>query len=235
VAIITDAIMAKELIKDIIQWDIKSWTKALSYWENNIDWDKIQNGLELGGREGGLSLWLALKGKTTICSDLKDVKKTAEQLHLRHNISSLVKYQDIDATDIPYDNHFDIIVFKSIIGGIGRNDNYEIQQKVFKEIFKALKPGGKLLFAENLIASPFHQRLRKRFVNWGSSWRYVSIKEMKELLEDFSSCDIKTTGLLGAFGRNESQRNLLSTIDELILNKICPENWKYITYGIAEK
>ena len=74
------------------------------------------------------------------------------------------------------------IVFKTIIGGIGSNDNYEIQQKVFKEIYKALKPGGKLLFAENLVASKFHQQLRKKFVNWGNSWRYVSIKEMETFL-----------------------------------------------------
>jgi SAM-dependent methyltransferase len=227
--------MTKELTKDIIQWDIKSWSKALSYWDRKIDWGKIENGLELGGREGGLSLWLALKGKTIVCSDLNDVQKTAEQLHIRQNISSLIKYQDIDATNIPYENYFDIIVFKSIIGGIGKNDNYKIQQKIFKEIYKALKPGGKLLFAENLIASPFHQLLRKRFVKWGSSWRYVSIKEINEFLKDFSYCDIKTTGVLGTFGRNESQRNLLSTIDELIINKICPDNWKYIIYGIAEK
>lgn len=227
--------MTKELTKDIIQWDIKSWSKALSYWETNIDWDNINNGLELGGREGGLSLWLALKGKTIVCSDLNDVQKTAEQLHIRYNVSSFIKYQDIDATTIPYENYFDVIIFKSIIGGIGRDDNYETQQKVFKEIYKALKPGGKLLFAENLIASSFHQRLRKRFVNWGGSWRYVSIKEMKEFLKDYSYSDIRTTGVLGAFGRNESQRNLLSTIDELILNKICPDNWKYIIYGMAKK
>jgi SAM-dependent methyltransferase len=227
--------MTKELTKDIIQWDIKSWSKALSYWETNIDWDNINNGLELGGREGGLSLWLALKGKTVVCSDLNDVQKTAEQLHIRYNVSSFIKYQDIDATTIPYENYFDVIIFKSIIGGIGRDDNYETQQKVFKEIYKALKPGGKLLFAENLIASSFHQRLRKRFVNWGGSWRYVSIKEMKEFLKDYSYSDIRTTGVLGAFGRNESQRNLLSTIDELILNKICPDNWKYIIYGMAKK
>lgn len=124
--------MTKELQNDIIQWDIKSWSKALSYWDSNVEWDKVQNGLELGGREGGLSLWLALKGKTTVCSDLKDVKSTAEKLHLNYDISSLITYQDIDASDIPYENHFDIIVFKSIIGGIGREDNYEIQQKVFK-------------------------------------------------------------------------------------------------------
>ena len=227
--------MTEQLAKDIIQWDIKSWSKALTYWDSHTDWDNIQNGLELGGREGGLSLWLALKGKETVCSDLKDVKKTAEQLHLKHKISSLIKYQDIDATNIPYENHFDVIVFKSIIGGIGSNDNYEIQQKVFKEIYKALKPGGKLLFAENLVASKFHQQLRKKFVNWGNSWRYVSIKEMETFLKDFSSFDLNTTGVLGTFGRNEVQRNILSTLDELVFNKVCPDSWKYITYGMAEK
>ena len=227
--------MTQKRTKDIMQWDVKSWSKALSYWESNIVWDKVQNGLELGGREGGLSLWLALKGKTVVCSDLKNVKETAQQLHLQYNIASHITYQDIDATDIPYEHYFDIIVFKSIIGGIGRNDNYDIQQKVFNEIYKALKPGGKLLFAENLKASSFHQRVRKRFVNWGSSWRYVSINEMRKFLKDFSNCEIKTTGILGTFGRNERQRNLLSSMDKLIINKICPENWKYICYGIAEK
>ncbi|MEZ4890454.1 MAG: methyltransferase domain-containing protein [Crocinitomicaceae bacterium] len=227
--------MKRELAKDIIQWDIKSWSKALRYWESQIDWGKIKNGLELGGREGGLSLWLALKEKDVVCSDLKDVQKSAEKLHIRHNVTSRIIYQDIDATNIPYENYFDIIVFKSIIGGIGRNDKHENQQQVFKEIYKALKPGGKLLFAENLIASPFHQQLRKRFVNWGSSWRYVSIEEMKDFLKDFSSIKMQTTGVLGTFGRNEIQRNLLSTVDELILNKVCPNNWKYIAYGVAEK
>ena len=227
--------MTNKLTTDIIQWDIKSWSRALKCWDNNIDWNIIQNGLELGGREGGLSLWLALKNKPTVCSDLKDVKITAEPLHIRHNVNELIKYQDIDATNIPYENHFDIIIFKSIIGGIGSNNNYEKQEKVFKEIHKALKPGGKLLFAENLIASPFHQQLRKKFVNWGGTWRYVSIKEMKIFLKDFSSYDINSTGVLGTFGRNESQRNLLSTFDELILNKVCPDNWKYISYGIAVK
>ncbi|HNS41841.1 MAG TPA: methyltransferase domain-containing protein, partial [Taishania sp.] len=143
--------MKRELAKDIIQWDIKSWSKALRYWESQIDWGKIKNGLELGGREGGLSLWLALKEKDVVCSDLKDVQKSAEKLHIRHNVTSRIIYQDIDATNIPYENYFDIIVFKSIIGGIGRNDKHENQQQVFKEIYKALKPGGKLLFAENLI------------------------------------------------------------------------------------
>lgn len=227
--------MINRLTKDIIQWDVNSWSKALTFWDNNIDWNNIQNGLELGGLGGGLSLWLALKKKLTVCSDLKDVKHTSEPLHIQYNVNDLIKYQDIDATNIPYENHFDIIVFKSIIGGIGRNDNIELQQMVFQEIRKALKPGGKLLFAENLIASSIHQKLRKKFVKWGSSWRYISIEEMKIFLSDFSSYDIRSTGVLATFGRNERQRYLLSKIDEWVLNKVCPATWRYISYGIAEK
>ena len=180
-------------------------------------------------------MWLTLKGKTVVCSDLEGVKETAEPLHVRHNVTSLITYQDIDATNIPYENHFDVIVFKSIIGGIGRNNNIEIQQQVFDQIYKALKPGGKLLFAENLIASPLHQKLRKKFVNWGNSWRYVSINEMKVFMKDFSSCDIKSTGFLGAFGKTEKQRNIFANADKIAFNKICPDNWKYIGYGIAMK
>jgi SAM-dependent methyltransferase len=218
-----------------LQWDINSWSKALFYWKKNVEWDEINIALELGGHQGGLSLWLAGLGKKVVCSDLQNVKSTAEQLHVKHMVTDFVVYKDIDATKIPYENQFDLIVFKSIIGGIGRNDNYEIQKTVFKEIHKALKPGGILLFAENLIASPIHQYIRKRFVPWGSSWRYLSLKELEEVLHDFSSVKLLTSGVLGTFGRTESQRSFLSSIDDLALNHICPKSWKYIGYGMAQK
>ncbi len=223
------------MISDIIEWDINTWSKAITFWDKNVQWDTIQNGLELGAWEGGLSLWLALKGKNVVCSDLRHTKEHATPLHSKYDVSSLISYQDIDASNIPYEDFFDVIVFKSIIGGIGRNNNYDIQAKVFREILKALKPGGKLLFAENLIGSYIHQKLRKKFVKWGDSWRYISIRETKEFLKEFSHYDLRTTGVIGAFGRNEKQRKFLSYFDIFLLNKICSSNWKYVIYGIAEK
>ena len=227
--------MSGDQIRDFLKWDIKSWSVALNYWDNNINWSDIQSCLELGGREGGLSLWLALKGKQVICSDLNQTKNNAEQLHRKYDVSSLIDYQDINATNIPYENQFDLIVFKSILGGIGRNNNQTKQQQVIDEIHKALKKGGKLLFAENLIASRLHRQLRKRFVNWGDSWRYVSLEEMNYFLRNFSAINLRTTGVLATLGRNEIQRDLLSSIDKLVLNKVSPRSWKYICYGIAEK
>ena len=227
--------MNQQLERDILQWDVKSWSKALRYWEKNINFKPFSNGLELGGREGGLSLWLASKGISTVCSDLTNVRQTAEPLHKSYGVSELVHYEDIDATRIPYENHFDLIVFKSIIGGIGRSNNKEAQDTVFREIYKALKPGGKLLFAENLVASPLHIHLRKRFVNWGDSWRYITISELNFFLRDFDKIQIHTSGVVGTFGRTENQRNALSVLDNLIFNHIVKNSWKYIAFGVAEK
>lgn len=227
--------LTKDQIKDIIQWDIKNWQQALLYWETKVDWGNTKTCLELGSREGGLSLWVALKNKKVICSDFGDVKLTAGKLHEKYKVSSLIEYENIDATNIPYENQFDLIMFKSIIGGIGRNNDKEKQKTVFNQIYKALKPKGKLIFAENLIASPMHQLLRKAN-DWSKYWGYVSLTDLKNsYLSDFSSFEVKSGGFLGVLGRNESQRDFLASIDIGLLNKIFPDNWKYISYGIAEK
>jgi SAM-dependent methyltransferase len=224
-----------EIEKDIIQWDVKNWSEALYYWEKNVDWKKIDTCLELGSREGGLSLWLILRGGSNIiCSDFKSSKVNAEKLHKKYHFDLEIKYQDIDAANIPFENYFDLIVFKSIIGGIGNGD-IEKQQKVFDQIHKALKRGGKLLFAENIKASFLHRFFRNYFTKWSAYWRYVTPMELKKFLSNYSSFELKTNGVTGTFGRNEKQKNFLSKADKILLNHITPERWKYIAYGIATK
>jgi SAM-dependent methyltransferase len=227
--------MNKQTIQDIIQWDVQSWQKALLFWEDDVRFNSDMQALELGGRQGGLSLWLALKGIQATCSDLEKVEETASILHEKYAVRYLVIYQDIDATNIPYENHFDVIVFKSIIGGIGSNDNLENQKETFRQIYKALKPGGKLLFAENMVASPLHRFFRKRFVNWGDRWRYVSLDEMHDFLKDFSQLKFETIGFMATFGRSESQRKFLSFFDRIFFNYLTPKSWRYIGYGVATK
>ena len=46
--------MKKALINDIIGWDIGIWNKSLEFFEQNIDFSKINNALELGaGHQSG--------------------------------------------------------------------------------------------------------------------------------------------------------------------------------------
>lgn len=198
----------EQIAGDILQWDIRSWKICLDFWEEKMQNVAGKKALELGGREGGLTLWLALKGCEVVCSDITDAKKSAEKLHNKYPTGFKITYKDIDACAIPYTEYFDIIIFKSIIGGIGRGGKGN-QQKVFSEIHRALKPGGQLLFAENLVASPVHRWLRKKFIRWGNEWRYVTIDEMKSFLSVFRVYEIKTSGVLATFGRNEKQRSIL--------------------------
>jgi SAM-dependent methyltransferase len=227
--------MREVRLSDIIQWDIRNWSQAIDFWQRTVDWSNVSSCLELGAHDGGLSLWLASKKKHVICSDLQGTKELAGDFHKKYDVDGRIEYADIDATSIPFENHFDVIVFKSMLGGIGIHDNKALQQTVCDQIHKALKPGGKLLFAENLVASGLHRFVRRKFIPWGTSWRYISIEETREFLRKFSRVDFRVSGVLGTFGRTERQRNLLSALDQMCVNHLTPARWKYLVYGTAEK
>jgi 2-polyprenyl-3-methyl-5-hydroxy-6-metoxy-1,4-benzoquinol methylase len=227
--------MTKELITDIIEWDIDNWSKAIDFWEENIDLKTdTLTCLELGGRRGGLSLWLAVNHNEVICSDLNSPQEHASELHEKYSCSEYIEYRSIDATDIPFKNKFDIVVFKSILGGVSGNGNDQLKKHTIDEIYKSLKPNGKLLFAENLEASFLHMYIRKIFVKWGSRWNYLKYKEIEEVFDSFDNLKYKTVGFLAAFGRTEKQRKLLSKFDRLF-NQLIPKRHRYIVFGIAEK
>lgn len=221
--------------KEFLQWDIKTFRKALKFWESSINWNSVQKCLEIGAREGGLSLWLASHQKQVICSDLSNSRQIAEPLHSQFETSDLITYDDIDATNIPYKNEFDLIVFKSVLGGIGAHQSIEKQKQAMSSMYDALKPGGLILFAENLEASALHSYLRTKFTNWGAVWRYPNLEETKALFSQFSKLDLHTTGFLATLGRNEQQRSILNTGDRLLFNHVFPSGYHYLCYGIAVK
>jgi SAM-dependent methyltransferase len=228
--------MDKKYIEDVIGWDVRNWSKSLVFWNKYLpEGVEFDTALELGAHNGGISLWLAGKSRKVICSDLENSFEDARILHKKYGLAEKISYKNIDATDIPYENEFNLICFKSILGGIGRNKNIKIQKQTINEIYKALKPGGYFLFAENLQASPIHFLLRKTFTQWGSEWRYVNIPEMEEFVQEFSEYHYRTFGFVGAFGRNETQRRFLSAFDSALFNCMIPEAWRYIIVGVAKK
>ena len=220
-------------LADIIDWDIRNWSAALDFWTKHSSQDLSRcTALEIGCGRGGLSLWMAAKGAKVTCSDFNGARQEALDNHKSSGVCDRITYESIDATDIPYTNHFDVIVFKSMLGIINSRD---LQAKAIKEMHKALKIGGELFFAENLTASPVHQYLRRRFVRWGKLWRYVSIDEMKEFLSPFSDISLHAVGVAGTLGRSERQRNALGIFDKVVLDHITPNRWKYILLGVARK
>ena len=231
-----DSTYSKKQLKTYLEWDWVNWSSAIRYWDKYCSQDYSNSvALEIGARNGGLSLWLAQKGCQTICSDVNGPTENAKNLHRQFNQSNNIQYTEIDATNIPYMDYFDIVVFKSVLGGIGRNDNFDRQQKTIDTIYSSLKSGGELLFAENLIASPIHRFFRKKYVTWAKEWRYVTIKEMERFLNQFRSFNYRVVGFLGAFGRNENQKQLFGFLDRNFFQYVSPKSWRYIIVGVARK
>ena len=132
-------------------------------------------------------------------------------------------------------NEFDIVILKSVLGGIGSNNKSINISTTLEKIHNALKPGGELLFVENLKGSPLHQFFRKRFVRWGESWNYQSIDALLASTSQSSSLKYQTKGFLGAFGPNEKTRKIFGKIDTFIFDRVTPQNWRYIFIGVAKK
>lgn len=179
-------------------------------------------------------MWLAARGHSVVCSDLGNSPADAKELAQRYQVSERIRYEDIDATCIPYESTFDIVAFKSVLGGIGRG-GLERQRAAVASIYRALRPGGRLLFAENLTASPLHRLLRRRYIAWGSRWRYITVEEMQAFLEPFARVRLDTAGFFGTFGRSEEQRRALAVLDRVAVTALVPPTWRYIVYGVATK
>lgn len=227
--------MNPEELRDIIGWDIANWSQALPFWEQHLPRETAGlTMLEIGGGDGGLSIFFGRKGMRVTCSDFGGPNEIARSSHEKYGLAS-VEYADIDATEIAFpDSSFDVVAFKSVLGAIAPDGTDRLQRKVIDEIHRVLKPGGVLLFVENMVGTPAHKYLRRRLRQWGAMWRYPSIEEFEEFCEEFESLDWRTCGVMGALGNTERKQRLLSVVDR-VLGPFLPDSMKYIFIGAARK
>ncbi len=224
----------RRFLRDILQWDVVNWSMCLDLWEPFVRSNRPLDCLEIGARKGGLSLWLASRGHRVTCTDISDPREEAQEVHARYPFCATVKYRALDATRMSFDGLFDLVVFKSVLGGIGRNSNMAAIERAVAGMFRALRPGGVLLFAENLKASRLHVHFRRIFVGWGKSWNYLNFSDIQRIFSDFRELRLRYGGFLGAFGRTEGQRSILGLFDRALSGSI-PNRWKYIVAGVARK
>ena len=230
-----------DLLKDIIEWDIPNWSKALSFWAAHLPrMEAAPRILTVGERHGGLSLWLALKGYKVVYTDVHDPRPEAVALHKKHKVSHLIDYASVDVFRMPYEaNSFDAIICKSVIGGLKlvykdrRTRTLENQKLATEEIRRVLKPGGVLLGAENMLGSPLHQYLRKR-QGKHLGWRYLSPADIQYLFSAYSAVNTCYYGIIPATTPSNFLNNCLGKANEL-LTPLFPEKYRYIGFIAAKK
>ena len=219
-------------LQEVLQWEVRSWARALPLWKRYLPAKRPLRALGIGEREGGLCLWLACQGIDVVCSDLGPLPESTALLHARYGVTDRVEQAQADVTALDFpDGSFDVVVFKSVIGALGSKD---AQVQALKEIHRVLRPGGVLLFAENLHGTSLHRWLRKRFVAWDHYWRYLDPVADRDLFQPFAKLDDGTTGLIANLGRTEGQRDLLARLDS-VLAPLVPSTQRTIWYGVAVK
>ena len=192
---------------------------------------KGKNILELGGNNASLSMWAAGKGGLVTCSDIVGFKNQNSQ-KVNHNKKGSIRYEIIDALDIGLKETYDFILFKSMLGGIGRIGSEKLQMDVMREIHKSLKKGGEVLFIENMRGAFIHQMYRKRYGARRNDWCYPSFFDFIEMSKIFSKVKYETFGVLGSSG------NLLIKVRKSFdskFEKTFPKSWRYIFAGIYQK
>jgi ubiquinone/menaquinone biosynthesis C-methylase UbiE len=219
-------------LEAIFEWDVATWSRSLSLWERHLPAElDDSHALEVGARNGGLSLYLADKGATVVCSDLTDPEERARPGHERWGVAERIEYRVADTTALPFeDESFELVAFKSVLGAL---TTAEAQARAMAELRRVLRPGGRLLWAENLAASRVH-RLLRRHLPWASYWRYPPLAEWQEWAAGFAECHLATAGVSAALGRSERQRRILARLDG-VLETVTPGGWRYAVFGIAQK
>jgi SAM-dependent methyltransferase len=224
-------VMAKRPVAEYVEWDVGNFSRALQFWSGYGRPVTGADALEIGARNGGLSLWLAESGaRSVVCSDKGGPSPAAADLH--RQADSVIAHEDIDATIAHHQEQFDLVVFKSVLGSTGSGES---QRRVMSTILDALRPGGELWFAENLRASPVHRAARRLFVPWSKTWAYVDVDGLDPLLAGFQDVTLCAWGLLGAFGRTENQRSALAAVDRYGLERAVTRRSRYIVAGVARK
>jgi len=222
---------------DVLGWDVRTWAPALHIWDRALTdlGGAPLRALEVGAGPGGPSVWLAMKGHRVLCTNLAATESMARPLAERFGVVDRIEFRDVDLLEgLPHREEFDVVVFKSVLGGLG--DDPANARAVIEDLRLALRPGGLLLFAENIRGCWLHRLARRAAMRArGTSWRYPTLRELREILGGFAEVELHTRGVLAVLGVRESQREALARIDEAVLDRVVPPALRYMAFGVARR
>lgn len=235
----------RRIIEDSCGWNKKIWADAVEFALNFCTkYDNKTKVLEIGASEySALSPIFSSIGYDVMCSYYD---QNAYQAIINGCLPTVInkygltlpKLVQLNAWEIK-NKTFDIIILKSVIGGICRNDDYTLISNLIAKLYASLKPNGILITIdnqENYIANCF----RNLFGAGNSKWTYLNKDKLAMKLTPYHY-EQKGFGLLNfaRFASFNSEvepiNDLLYTIDQVLLNNIDIKNNAVLSTIIFKK
>ncbi len=184
--------------------------------------------LEIGAREGILSSLFKDQFKV-ICSDISyteaDIKKSTPE----------ITFMNLNCMNIDLDDDsVDIVLAKSVMGGLKDYSNQEI---AFNEVFRILRPGGLFFFAENTTGSFIHRILRriknKRKLDY---WHYCSDDDLTKLSEKYKVISKEYHGVIsGTYSFNQYLDKAFYFLDKYLFEYFFKADKRIVVFVCLQK
>jgi len=184
----------RPLIEDCCGWNRRTWADAVAFALSAVPGDlRGRTVLEIGaGKHSCLAPAFAKLGATVSCSYYGPAKREVESGQLRavsekHGIAG-ISVIEVDIHEIR--GVYDVIVLKSVLGGICRGEERGKLRAVIDGLLEHLAEGGAVLTIDNGRVGPF-AKLSRTFGAGRNRWTYFT---QEDLHRAFAGLSFETRG-----------------------------------------
>jgi hypothetical protein len=175
----------RALMEDCIGWNRKTWADALEFAVSGLPGDLHgKTVLEVGaGRSSTLAPLFSSMGADVVCScygprkaDIEDGQLRTIRGKYRLRQACVVEMNAYDISDV-----YDLIVLKSVLGGICRNNDYAAIRSLVSRMADHLTKSGRIITLDNGYMKPL-ESLRPVLGTGGHSWTYIQKDRLRDAL-----------------------------------------------------
>lgn len=182
-----DNLNDNRLIRLAFGWNYKSWSHAFKLSNFQLP-NRLDRILEIGASRHSMVALIfdGLASEIVISYYTDDQREGVEQyltsVRQRYHLKSKYVLEKIDATSV--EGSFDIVIMKSVLGGLFRQDRSTISDAndfIHSLISRTVKPEGLLISIDN--GKSILERMLSRFGARDYKWRFFKKSELRRAIE----------------------------------------------------
>ena len=233
--------LSKKLIDYTIVWNFGIWSRAIRYWGECLSGSDFSNMkvLEIGAnKRSAVSLVFADKGADCTLGYYPLPKDSPEHFlkNMDLELDGTVNVIPLNIFEMPFNEEFDIVCMKSVLGGISKLNDCDNWSKGIDAAWEAVKPGGYLALAENVRGTFMHDYMRKNYRKNSKPWNYFSPNKYINKVQSLGKYKWKTFGFLSFTDLGIKRLGTwLYAIDCILFEWFIPNNNRVVISLIVQK